>query len=177
MALQGLDEHDWGHRLGILAAWRHVLALPPLLEKEQNPRLAATYEALYGATLDGCAITIRALCYGLEISYDFKPFDEKASNRRSELERCISKGKKSVAALTTDAEEQRCLLEVLFPGNRAVAHPFQGKLPPHQVRGGIDRSQTNQLPELKKVYDGQPSLFAPLPIDRPQPQPSGLNPP
>jgi hypothetical protein len=87
----------------------------------------------YRAVLDGCAITLRALCCQVGVSAIFTkdripdglPSDP---DKRHEvmMDSCVKAGKERIAGLAQ--EEQRCLLEVLYLANRAVAHPQDGEL-------------------------------------------------
>jgi hypothetical protein len=119
---------DWEHRLHVLSAWR--LWRNP---NTPDPDSGATYRAV----LDGCAITVRALCYALDIRMDAKTFDPTAPNREQELLRCLQLATENQVALgmvgRLQANPPRCLLEVLFLGNRAVAHPTDGVLLDHKV--------------------------------------------
>jgi len=109
---------DWEYRLHVLWAWRKW-------------RFVSTGDrdegATYRAVLDGCAVTLRALCGIIGVKCHFK--NKRLSNeqnRTRELLNCCTTGKALMLALSQ--ENQRCLLEALYLGNRAVAHPDDGAL-------------------------------------------------
>ena len=118
MPAPNLRSQDWEHRLHVLWAWRkwrHV--------STSNRDEGATYRAV----LDGCAVTLRALCdiFGVKCHFGNKTLSH-GQNRIRELLKCCSDRDGLVRALSE--EDQRCLLEVLYLGNRAVAHPSDGGL-------------------------------------------------
>jgi hypothetical protein len=114
-----LRKKDWEHRLTILQAWR------TWCDETKEPKL--DNGATYRAVPDGCAITVRALCGILDVKcYSGKKAISDGPNRLAELLTYCCRGKPEVEALA--AEAQRCLLEVLYLGNRAVAHPDDGNL-------------------------------------------------
>lgn len=84
--------------------------------------------AINCAVMDGCAVTLRALCYIVGVSCNFKNMPcASGQNRTQDLFNCCNKnGQALVSALTQ--QNQRCLLEVLYLGNRAVAHPADGNI-------------------------------------------------
>src|SRR2546426_845047 len=114
-----LRSQDWEHRLHVLSAWRTW--------RNGGPR-GFDDGATYRAVLDGCAVTVRALCYVLDLKCKFEGKNiSQGANRMCELINCCNlAGKRQLVALPKDS--QRCLLEVLFLGNRAVAHPGDGDL-------------------------------------------------
>jgi hypothetical protein len=119
MPRTALRKKDWEHRLTILQAWR------TWCDETKEPKL--DNGATYRAVLDGCAITVRAICGILDVKCYFgnKAISD-GPNRLAELLTCCCRGKPEVETLATEA--QRCLLEVLYLGNRAVAHPDNGNL-------------------------------------------------
>jgi hypothetical protein len=119
-----LRSQDWEHRLHVLWAWREWRSV-----NTADRNKGATYRAV----LDGCAVTIRALCEILDVTCQFKNKTLSEGTQRLDdlLGCCGSAGKPLVQTLST--EDQRCLLEVLYLGNRAVAHPKDGHLD-HRVR-------------------------------------------
>ena len=120
MPTSRLRTRDWEHRLHVLRAWRRWGQ--PLSSGDRDE--GATYRAV----LDGCAVTIRALCsiIGVTCNFKGKTLPQRA-NRILELINCCNKaGRPLVESLPE--ENQRCLLEVLYLGNRAVAHPDDGGL-------------------------------------------------
>jgi hypothetical protein len=120
---QLLRKQDWEHRLHVLSAWR-----------TWNHDVIPDCDngATYRAVLDGCAVTVRALCRSIGVECNFKEATQSNSlNRLEWLLRFCTRGKDRVHALSQD--NQRCLLEVLYLGNRAVAHPEDGDLD-HRVR-------------------------------------------
>ena len=71
---------------------------------------------------------MRALCgiIGVKCYFEGETISQ-GQNRMQELFNCCNKvGKELVSKLPL--ENQRCLLEVLYLGNRAVAHPDDGGL-------------------------------------------------
>lgn len=118
MSATNLRSQDWEHRLHVLWAWRtwrHVLTS----DRDEG--------ATYRAVLDGCAVTLRALCGIIGVKCHFKKKQlSNGQNRIRELLDCCTDGRDLVDALPE--ENQRCLLEVLYLGNRAVAHPDDGAL-------------------------------------------------
>jgi hypothetical protein len=113
-----LRSQDWEHRLYVLWAWR----------KWRHVSTSGRDEgATYRAVLDGCAVTLRALCEILGVECQFKNKTlSNGQNRIVELLDSCRTGKPKVLALSD--EHQRCLLEVLYLANRAVAHPADGSL-------------------------------------------------
>jgi hypothetical protein len=108
---------DWEHRLTVLRAWQYwhdERCIPDF------PGRAQTYRAV----LDGCAITVRALCQAVGVRADFRNFAAARSDRTAALLDCCKKGRNLVEALAPTAK--RDFLEVLYLGNRAVAHPDDG---------------------------------------------------
>ena len=118
MAKTKLRTTDWEHRLHVLWAWRKCRQYATSGNCDEG--------AIYRAVLDGCAITVRALCsiIGVECDFANKNLSD-GESRMQELFACCDPGQDLLAKLPT--EDQRCLLEVLYPGNRAVAHPKDGK--------------------------------------------------
>jgi hypothetical protein len=120
MTAQVLRTQDWEHRLGVLSAWR-----------VWRHREGATGEdgLAYRAVLDGCAVTLRALCGVVGVKCQFKGFCNTApsgdSQRMKELLNSCYMGSAHLLALPTE-EERRCILEALYLANRAVAHPDDG---------------------------------------------------
>ena len=78
----------------------------------------------YRAVLDGCAITLRALCQAVGVRANFKNFDAARADRIAALVECCHRGRNLVEGL--DSEAKRSILEALYLGNRAVAHPDEG---------------------------------------------------
>ena len=151
MSSPNLRPQDWEHRLHILWAWR----------KWRNVNTANRDEgATYRAVLDGCAVTLRALCYmvGIKCHFGHAVLSD-GPNRLSELISCCKVGSSLVASLPPD--NQRCLLEVLYLGNRAVAHSGDGgldhKVGPQEMTVAINTvldllsSRKTQWPELAQV--------------------------
>jgi hypothetical protein len=113
-----LQRADWEHRLQVLWAWRHCRGIDSS-DRDQG--------AIYRAVLDGCAITIRSLCNLLGVGCNFQNLTIcEGSERVKELFKGCSTGEGRIEALSL--EERRCLLEVLYLANRAVAHPKDGKI-------------------------------------------------
>ena len=113
-----LRSQDWEHRLHVLSAWRKWGKISGCSEED-----GATYRAV----LDGCAVTIRALCYTLGIGCNFRNFSVSVSkDRLVALQESCNVGRDRLDLL--EPEKKRCLLEVLYLGNRAVAHPQDGDL-------------------------------------------------
>jgi hypothetical protein len=114
-----LRKQDWEHRLHVLSAW----------QKWQHGTPGHFDDgATYRAVLDGCAVTVRALCDIIDVTCAFKGKTlSHGSNRMLELLNCCKKAGRPVV-LALPNESQRCLLEVLYLGNRAVAHPVDGEL-------------------------------------------------
>jgi len=110
---------DWEHRLHVLWAWRKCRQYATSVDRNEG--------AIYRAVLDGCAVTLRALCYviGVKCNFEGKMISQ-GQNRTRELLNCCKAGNDLVSKLPS--ENQRCLLEVLYLGNRAVAHPDDGGL-------------------------------------------------
>jgi hypothetical protein len=151
MSVTNLRSQDWEHRLHVLWAWRkwrHVSTS----DRDEG--------ATYRAVLDGCAVTLRALCgiLGVKCNFENKRLSD-AQNRMRELLDYCRLGKSKVLALPD--EHQRCLLEVLYLANRAVAHPVDGsldhKVGPHEMTLAINvvldwlASTKSQWPELNNV--------------------------
>jgi hypothetical protein len=114
-----LRPEDWMHRLHVLWAWRQWRSREGTADRDDG--------ATYRAVLDGCAVTARALCDILGVGCQFRDkVITDGHERPSELLDCCDRGKSLVEVL--DSEEQRCLLVVLYLGNRAVAHPKDGQL-------------------------------------------------
>lgn len=108
---------DWEHRLTVLRAWQcwnGSSRIPDFPGRDQT----------YRAVLDGCAITVRALCQTVGVRADFRNFAAARSDRTAALLDCCKKGRDLVQAL--DPKARQHLLEVLYLGNRAVAHPDDG---------------------------------------------------
>ena len=87
-----LRPQDWEHRLQVLWGWRHK---PSLTTPDRDLGSVAR------AVLDGCAITVRALCAACGIRADFKnPGEEAKDNegRARELFNCIYRGKRLSAS-------------------------------------------------------------------------------
>ena len=119
MAKIKLRTTDWEHRLHILWAWRKCLQYSASRNCDEG--------AIYRAVLDGCAITVRALCIIVGVKCNFeKQTISDDQNRIQQLIACCKPGKDLLEKLPL--EEQRCLLEVLYLGNRAIAHPDDGGL-------------------------------------------------
>jgi hypothetical protein len=118
MSASNLRPEDWEHRLHVLWAWRKWRYVSTSDRDE-----GATYRAV----LDGCAVTLRALCgiLGVKCHFGNRTLSD-GQNRIQELLDCCANGNALVRALPE--ENQRCLLEVLYLGNRAVAHPDDGAL-------------------------------------------------
>ena len=146
---------DWEHRLHILWAWRKC--------RQYSTSGNCDEGATYRAVLDGCAITVRALCLNIGIECNFR--NETISNeenRTQQLLACCDPGKDLLEKLPV--ENQRCLLEVLYLGNRAIAHPDDGGLD-HKAGENEMTSAINtilkwltegksQWPELENVRKG-----------------------
>jgi hypothetical protein len=111
-----LRTQDWEHRLHVLGAWR----------KWRHMSGAGGEDGMtYRAVLDGCAVTVRALCYALGVRCHFgKAAISNGPTRLAELMAQCSDKTGLMKALSPD--EQRAVLEVLYLGNRAVAHPDDG---------------------------------------------------
>jgi hypothetical protein len=118
MSGTNLRTTDWEHRLHVLWAWRQCRRYATTGDRDDG--------AIYRAVLDGCAITVRALCsiVGVECDFTGKTITD-GKSRVEQLLACCTKGKDLVCRLSS--EDRRCLLEVLYLGNRAVAHPKDGK--------------------------------------------------
>ena len=117
MAVANLRTTDWEHRLHVLWAWRKCRQYATSGNRDEG--------AIYRAVLDGCAITVRALCLMIGVKCNFEGLtisDEK--DRTQELLARCKAGKDLLGKLPL--EDQRCLLEVLYLGNRAIAHPDDG---------------------------------------------------
>jgi hypothetical protein len=151
MSATNLRPEDWDHRLHVLWAWR----------KWRHVSTSDCDEgATYRAVLDGCAVTLRGLCgiLGVKCHFGNKTLSD-GQNRIQELLDCCTNGDALVRALPK--ENQRCLLEVLYLGNRAVAHPDDGgldhKAGPHEMTLAINAvldwlaSKRSQWPALKNV--------------------------
>ena len=114
---------DWKHRLTVLRAWQSWCDIKTM------PNFPAS-RATYCAVLDGCAITVRALCQELGVGANFKGWATKlrahAGKRILAMMECCQDTGGKVAGL--DDERRRCFLEVLYLANRAVAHPQDGDL-------------------------------------------------
>ena len=124
MSAENLRSKDWEHRLQVLWAWRRSRHDSATSDRDKG--------ANYRAVLDGCAVTVRALCCIIGVDCRFTGrFPSDGRNRPQELIACCKKGKSFVSALPP--EHQRCLLEVLYLANRAVAHPSDGEGLDHQV--------------------------------------------
>lgn len=129
--------------------------------------------ATYRAVLDGCAITVRALCYLVGVECQFRHFEQqlfRTTERFDALLVCCNTGKELVTELRS-REEQRCLLEVLFLGNRAVAHPGD-ELLDHKVGHPEMTSAINTVLQWLTAKKGAWSelaavsdlLFQPIPV-------------
>ena len=113
-----LHIQDWQHRLQVLWAWRKW-KLVNTSDRDDG--------ATYRAVLDGCAITIRALCDILGVKCDFRNKSPcNGPERTIELLDCCKQGRDQMEALKS--EDQSCLLEVLYLANRAIAHARDGDL-------------------------------------------------
>jgi|SRR5208282_269363 len=154
MAGKNLRTTDWEHRLHVLWAWRICRRYATSGDRDEG--------ATYRAVLDGCAITVRALCsiIGVGCSFKDKPLSN-GQNRTQELLGCCNKTGKALVR-TLPQENQRCLLEVLYLGNRAVAHPKDGqgldhKAGEHEMTSTINTvlkwltERKSQWPELEHV--------------------------
>ena len=110
---------DWEHRLHVLWAWR--------IHRRYVTTNSRDDGAIYRAILDGCAITLRALCQIIGVGCNFKdePMTEGNDRIQQLLDCCWEQGRNVICKLSL--EDQRCLLEVLYLGNRAVAHPKDGQ--------------------------------------------------
>jgi hypothetical protein len=157
-----LRESDWKHRLHVLQAWRTWSSGPRA--ESANDRLPDEIRgATYRATLEGCAITVRALCDLLGVACNFR--NKTISDGPARLSELFNKGfekgkgRDKVECLPDD--KPRCLLEVLYLANRATAHPENGNLD-HKVSHAEMTSAINTLldwldatpppfPELAKV--------------------------
>ena len=140
---------DWEHRLTVLRAWQYWYdgsRIPDFPGRDQT----------YRAVLDGCAITVRALCQVVGVRADFRSFDAGRSDRTEALLACCKKGRDLVEALDPNARQH--LLEVLYLGNRAVAHPDDGDEAAldHKVGQPEMTSAINTL--LRWLVDKQPSF-------------------
>ena len=147
-----LHIQDWQHRLLVLWAWRKWKFV-----NTSDRDDGATYRAV----LDGCAITIRALCDILGVRCDFRnklPSD--GPDRFEELLRCCNnEGIKYLEKL--EPEIQSCLLEVLYLANRAIAHPQDGlldhKVTRKEMTSAVNtvldwlKTKESEWPELKEV--------------------------
>lgn len=154
MAAPNMTKEDWEHRLHVLSSWRRWHFLAAKIENDG---------AIYRGLLDGCAITVRALCAPLGIGSNFKNLTispDPAVRQGQLLHHCIDK-EGLVHALAGD--EQRCVLEVLYLANRAIAHPADGNLfhaaGDHEMSLAIKvllgwlKSKQPLWPELAKVHD------------------------
>jgi hypothetical protein len=144
---------DWEHRLHVLWAWRECRRYEKSGNRDEG--------AIYRAVLDGCAITVRALCsiIGIECNFNNQIISD-GKNRMQELLRACKKGKDLISKLPQ--EDLKCLLEVLYLGNRAVAHSKDGSGLDHKA-GGHEMTSTintvikllterkSQWPELQSV--------------------------
>jgi hypothetical protein len=160
-----LRPEDWEHRLQVLWGWRHK---PSLTTSDRDLGSVAR------AVLDGCAITVRALCTACGIRAQFKKFGEEAKDdegRARELLNRIHPGQEIVGKLPHD--DQIALLEVLFLANRAVAHPADGgsidhRVGEHAMTTAINvilrllKEKAAELPNLKKTLDSKPEYFTPI---------------
>jgi hypothetical protein len=119
MSGANLRTTDWKHRLHVLWAWRICRRYATSGDRDEG--------AIYRAVLDGCAITVRALCLAIGVKCNFQNQTiSDGKNRTQELFVRCTLGKDLLGKLPL--EDQRCLLEVLYLGNRAVAHPDDGGL-------------------------------------------------
>jgi hypothetical protein len=87
MAGKNLRTTDWEHRLHVLWAWRICRRYATSGDRDEG--------ATYRAVLDGCAITVRALCsiIGVGCSFKDKPLSN-GQNRTQELLGCCNFRKK-----------------------------------------------------------------------------------
>jgi len=144
---------DWEHRLHVLWAWRICRRHATSGDRDEG--------ATYRAVLDGCAITVRALCLviGVKCNFEGQTISD-GKNRTQELLTWCKLGKDLLGKLPQ--ENQRCLLEVLYLGNRAVAHPKDGegldhKAGEHEMTSAINTvlkwltERKSQWPELERV--------------------------
>jgi hypothetical protein len=153
MSGENLRTTDWQHRLHVLCAWRICRRYANGGDRNEG--------AIYRAVLDGCAITVRALCsiIGVDCNFIKLTLDNKKDRAQQLLVLC-DPGKDLLNELPL--EDRRCLLEVLYLGNRAVAHPKDGKGLDHKA-GEREMTSTintvlkwlterkSQWPELERV--------------------------
>jgi hypothetical protein len=151
MSAANLRTTDWEHRLHVLWAWR----------KRRHVTHGGRDEvAINCAVKDGCGVTLRAICglIGVKCNFSKKSLSS-GPGRTLELLNCCTTGRHFVTKLRP--EDQRCLLEVLYLGNRAIAHPDDGhvdhKVGVHEMTAAINvvlnwlEEKALLWPELKKV--------------------------
>jgi hypothetical protein len=180
-----LTKSDWEHRLSILQSWKYWHK-NPIDPGRIDPNL--DYRITYNAVIDGCAITVRALClcFGLHLKavdgqgglISMPKTDQTipgSSDARHQVlldfcKKSIKPDNPVATAFLTGPKElqQRCLLEVLFLANRCVAHPNDGDLyhevSPEKMKSAINTVlswlRSSAFPGLAEVPQ---SLLAPLP--------------
>src|ERR1043166_2357713 len=104
MSGANLRSQDWEHRLHILSAWQ--------MWRHGGPS-GFDDGATYRAVLDGCVVTIRALCDILAVGCNFdRATLSQGPSRMRELISCCKRGKPVLLNLSN--ESQRCFLEVLY---------------------------------------------------------------
>jgi hypothetical protein len=155
-----LTKSDWEHRLSILQSWKYWHK-NPIDPGRIDPNL--DYRITYNAVIDGCAITVRALClcFGLSLKavdgqgrlISLPKTDQtipgSSEARHQALLACCKTNSVAhpfAAAFLADPKDlqQLCLLEVLFLANRCVAHPNGGDLY-HEVSPEKMKSAINTL--------------------------------
>jgi hypothetical protein len=180
-----LSSDDWEHRLMLLRAWqswrdyaRYPETVPAFDCQGGNDGRRNSYNAI----IDGCAITVRALCKVLDLDAYFKDFELKLQSAQGDRHKallvCCNKKLPGFALLGQFGDDERLpLLEVLFLGNRAVAHPRDGKLGhavgPIEMTSAINtllrwlQTEEATKAEISAVKAKRPDLFEPIPLPKP----------
>jgi hypothetical protein len=181
-----LRPDDWEHRLMLLRAWqswRDYIKYPDTVPAFDNRDGNDGRRNSYNAVIDGCAITVRALCQVLDLYASFKQFESKLQNARNDrhdaLMACCNSGLAGFNLINglDDRNERLRLLEVLFLGNRAVAHPRGGMVDhavsPIEMTSAINtllqwlQTENATKAEIAAVKAKRSDLFEPIPMPRP----------
>jgi hypothetical protein len=152
-----LTDDDWTHRLEILRAW----------EFRKN-----MHHCVYRAVKDGCATTIRSLCYLAGISFNFTGWTSNSGYPRLASTR---PNDDNGLFCRLEPEAQNDLFKVLFLANRIIAHNGAGKSMEHEVNYTVMTDGINAtikvLEYLSKSCSGlnnfikqHPELFAEIKI-------------
>jgi hypothetical protein len=180
-----LNADDWKHRLELLRtwhSWRDYAREPDTVPAFDNENGNDGRRNTYNAVVDACAITVRALCEVLELKAVFTTLEKKQQfaqgDRHGALMACCCQKKSGFRLIQQlgDKNEQLCLLEVLFLGNRAVAHPCDGgldhKVGPVEMTSAINtllrwlQTEESTKVQISAVKAERPGLLEPIPMPK-----------